>query len=595
MSIQAELSYRDDDPLCSYVAGYLQSVTGDSVAYRATADLAMPVLRFRDERGEEYTDVHALFAVRARQSGYRLGHWLMTRVPVFAWLMEALFALCHRHSRTSLWLARELFGPKLSASRFERTSAIFLRLLGLVYIAAFVSFGMQVRGLIGTQGILPVTRLLHEAVQAYGVAAVWRVPTLAWLYPGDLMLVAICVAGAAGGTLLLFGARHRLLLAAQYVLYLSLISAGQAFMRYQWDALLLEAGFLAIFLPGSARLVPWLYRLLVARFLFVSGMAKLVGGYAGWRSLHALDHFFMTQPLPGGLAWHAAHLPEPALRFITASVLFVEVVMPAFIFLPRRLRMLTAWAVLGLQLLFVLTGIYGFMPVLMAALVLFLFDDHALACLPGRAHRESRPDGKAWNTARIGVAVLIVVLSALTSTAALEQRGAGQSPEASAHALAPLQIVNAYALLRDVPSRRYEIELQGSDDNHVWKTYGFALKPGPAQQSARWHVLASPRLDRQMALAARTGFVRNAWFLHLVMRLLHGSAPVAHLFADNPFVKSPPRFVRAELFEYRFTGRPVHARTGAWWERRFVREFLSPAMLSDKHTSSAVDDAGTHP
>ncbi len=597
MSVQAELAYRDNDPLWRYAVGYLCSVTGDSLVYRASADPAMPALRFRDERGEEYTDAGAFFAVRARAPGYRLGHALMRRWPAFAWLMAVLFTACQRHSRAVSWLARELFGPELRATRFERVSAVFLRLLGLTYIAAFFSFGMQVRGLVGSSGILPLPHLLSEATQAHGWQAFWRVPTLAWLYPGDLMLVTICALGVGGGVLLVSGCRRRTVLAALYVLYLSVVSAGQVFTRYQWDALLLETGFLAIFLPGSVRLVPWLFRLLVARFLFVSGSVKLLGAYGGWRSLHALDHFFMTQPLPAALAWHAAHLPEGALRFMTAAILFIELAMPLFIFLPRRLRMLTAWAVIGLQILLLVTGIYGFMPLLVVALVLFLFDDQAfsrgpLATTMPPAERDT---GKVWHAVRIAAAVLIVLMSGGQVARALSGRAPARPLAALAHALAPLQIVNAYALIRDVPVHRYEIELQGSDDNHIWKTYRFAFKPGSAIPRAPWDVTAQPRLDREMALAARTGFVRNAWFLHLVMQLLHGSTPVSRLFAQVPFTAHPPRLLRAELFEYRFTDPATHARTGTWWERRFLREYLSPAMLSQSEPAHAASGTAARP
>ena len=56
-------------------------------------------------------------------------------------------------------------------------------------------------------------------------------------------------------------------------MYLSLSSAGQDFLSFQWDALLLEAGFLAIFL-GRARIVAWLFRWLAFRLFFLSGAVK---------------------------------------------------------------------------------------------------------------------------------------------------------------------------------------------------------------------------------------------------------------------------------------------------------------------------------
>ena len=82
------------------------------------------------------------------------------------------------------------------------------------------------------------------------------------------------------------------------------------FFTYQWDMLLIEAGFLAIFLTGGSVIVVWLYRLLLFRFLFLAGLVKLASGDATWQQLTALDYHFFTQPLPSPLAWYAAQLPH---------------------------------------------------------------------------------------------------------------------------------------------------------------------------------------------------------------------------------------------------------------------------------------------
>ena len=57
------------------------------------------------------------------------------------------------------------------------------------------------------------------------------------------------------------------------------------------------------------------------------------------------------------------------------------------------------------------------------------------------------------------------------------------------------------------------------------------------------------------------------WFLNFLARLLQGSPPVLGLMNGNPFPDSPPRYVRAKLFQYHFTNFAERGQTGAWWKR----------------------------
>ena len=160
------------------------------------------------------------------------------------------------------------------------------------------------------------------------------------------------------------------------------------FFTYQWDMLLIEAGFLAIFLTAGSVIVVWLYRLLLFRFLFLAGLVKLASGDATWQQLTALDYHFLTQPLPSPLAWYAAQLPHWLLAAATAAALVIELVAVALIFLPRRPRMLAAALVIVFQLGIMLTGSYNWFNLLTVLLCLFLFDDQALR--PRAAERACR-------------------------------------------------------------------------------------------------------------------------------------------------------------------------------------------------------------
>ena len=289
-------------------------------------------------------------------------------------------------------------------------SWVFLRLLGAIYIIAFASLGVQILGLVGEAGIAPVGRYLDAARQGWGVAAYWRMPTLLWLNSSDAVLVAGTLVGLLLGFLVVLGLWDRPALVGLFVLYLSYVYAGQMFTSYQWDLLLLEAGFLAIFLTAGSRIVVWLYRWLIFRYMFLSGAVKLLSGNPTWQDLTALKYHFWTQPLPTPLAWYAAQLPEWVLAAATAVTLIIELVIVFLIFLPRRLRAFAAWCILLFQLAIMLTGNYGFFNLLTMALCVFLFDDAAMRrLLPRRLttwlEYQCAAPGKSGNYHRNGAGV----------------------------------------------------------------------------------------------------------------------------------------------------------------------------------------------
>ncbi len=273
---------------------------------------------------------------------------------------------------------RLLWGPALEPERNTLVSWLFLRLFGAIYVAAFASLGVQVLGLVGPDGILPLGEYLSAARQGWGAAAYWRLPTLFWLGSSDTVLLAATMIGVVLGLLVTLGIWVRPALIGAFVLYLSFVYAGQVFMNFQWDLLLLEAGFLAIFLTAGSHIIVWLYRWLVFRFLFLAGAMKLLSGDPTWRNLTALDYHFWTQPLPTPLAWYAAQLPHWVLASATAVVLAIELGLVFLILLPRRLRTIAAWGVLLFQLLILLTGNYNFFNLQTMLLCIFLFDDAAL-------------------------------------------------------------------------------------------------------------------------------------------------------------------------------------------------------------------------
>lgn len=181
--------------------------------------------------------------------------------------------------------------PKLDAT-------LCVRLIAFIYFIAFTSWGVQAPGLIGSRGILPAAQFFPAVLQSYGQTAYWQAPSLFWLNWSDGALAAGWIAGALFALLAMFVPwkwGRRAALAACLVLWVSLCTAGQEFLSYQWDVLLSEAGLLAIFADDTPIRI-WLFRWLIFRVMFYSGVVKLTSHDPNWKNLTALHYHYETQP-----------------------------------------------------------------------------------------------------------------------------------------------------------------------------------------------------------------------------------------------------------------------------------------------------------
>lgn len=580
---RATLVYDGDCGICRYWVDYWKQQTGDHVVYRpyqeAAGDFpAIPRERFAraiqliEPDGTIYAAAAATFRTLRYAPGRAAWWWMYERIPGFAAVSEGAYAFLARHRGLLSRLSYILWGAPLEPEHYELVSWVFLRLIGIIYIIAFASLAVQIQGLVGEGGILPAGEYLNAAHQGWGVSAYWRMPTLFWLNANDAALITATGLGILLGLLVVFGIWARAALVGLFVLYLSCVYAGQVFMSYQWDLLLLESGFLAIFLTAGSRIIVWLYRWLIFRYLFMSGIVKALSAQPTWHDLTALKYHFMSQPLPTPLAWYAAQLPPWMLAAGTAATLVVELVLVFLIFLPRRLRALAALCILTFQVLILLTGNYGFFNLLTMALCVFLFDDAAIRhVIPQKLSlwvqsRAPRP-GKAATACALVLTLLVfpVGVDRIVQALALPSLPV---VDAVTQAISPWLIVNAYGPFATTTMNRPEIIIEGSDDGQSWREYDFRYKPGPIDRRPSWNIPHQPRLDWQMWFAAYGGFAQNPWFERLLRRLLEGSAPVLGLLGSNPFPDHPPKRVRALLFDYRFADPATHAQTGQWWIRR---------------------------
>ena len=461
---------------------------------------------------------------------------------------------------------------------YRLVSALFLRLLGAIYLVAFASLGVQIEGLIGSQGIVPVSERLAEVALHGGIERYLQIPTLFWLNSSDLALNGATVAGCIAALLVILNIGSRPALIAAFILYLSCFNVCQPFLNFQWDTLLLETGFLAIFLTPQSRIVIWLFRWLLFRLRFMSGLSKLSSGDPAWSGLTALDTYFEVQPLPNPVAWYVHQLPEWLLRFGTGATLFVEILVPFMMFLPRRWRFTAAWITIFWQVLIILTSNHNWINFLTIVLCLFLFDDRALQrVLPQnlQARLNWQPTATANIAKQAGVGLLATFIFVI-GTLKLYELGTNTNIPGIAgkvmHNTSAYSIVNQYHVFPTMTTNRIELELVGSQDGIEWKPYRFKYKPDKLDERPQFIIPHQPRVDWQMWFV--TLHPRHVpWFVYFLEALLDNSPTATALLEHNPFPESPPRFIRVDAYQYHFTNFEEREKTGNWWNRTALGVF----------------------
>ncbi|HWA86980.1 MAG TPA: lipase maturation factor family protein [Opitutus sp.] len=528
--------------------------------------------------------------------------------------------------------------PPPARHSFTLGTAIFLRALAIVHLVAFVSLWVQLPGLIGPHGILPAGEFLRRVHEQIGASAYAELPTLCWIFGTGTFLHILCAAGVILSLLLLAGIASAPCLALLWICYLSLSNAGQNFLSFQWDALLLEATFLAIFLaPWSLRpfwsrwrqgaltplrepprLARWLLRWLLFRLMFLSGVVKLSSGDPTWRDLTALSYHYETQPLPNPVAFYANALPLSVQRACCAGMFVIELFVPFFLFAPRPLRHNAVLLLVALQFAIALTGNFAFFNLLTIALGLLCFDDafwrtatqparrlaarlfrrpvaHTCHTLYDKLLTAPSPDSagnchtlydNAWRLSYwqrtlswAGAAFVVSYTSLLAIPSFAPARRWPDWFNPAVRAVGPFETLNSYGLFAVMTPTRPELIFEGSDDGRDWRAYELPYKPGDLSRAPPFVAPHQPRLDWQLWFAALGPPERNQWVYSVCEHLLRGTPEVLALFAKNPFPQKPPHSIRVVRYDYEFTTPAVHARTGRWWTRTPVDFYIEPLSL----------------
>jgi predicted DCC family thiol-disulfide oxidoreductase YuxK len=586
---------------------------------------------FIDPDGEAFFAAEAVYRSLRYRSSRKWLAWSYDHVPGFAAISETAYKFIAHNRSLGSTVTRLLWGNDVRPPTYFWARRWFLRMLGLIYLIAFVSLWVQVDGLVGSKGMSPVSQFLPAVRQQVGSDAYFLLPTLCWFDSSNTFLHFLCSGGVVLSLLLIFGVAPAVSLALLFIVYLSLTIGGQVFFNFQWDVLLLEASFLSIFLapwrlwprdllwwPGPAfpttattsamaspvsRAGLFLLKFLLFKLMLMSGVVKLTSGDDSWgwvnhsfhwSALTALDYHYWSQPLPTIFSWWADKTPEWFKHFSVAFCLVVEIIAPFFIWAPRRPRLVAAGLMIFLQMVITLTGNYCFFNLLTIALCLLLIDDAAI----GRGMKERAPASPAsqelrppnaksistrWATyAAIAVIVVTFPINAWLIFSAFKPQGRPPGWLANFYEqLEAFRIVNGYGLFRVMTKDRGEIVIEGSADGINWAPYEFKWKPGDVKRAPGWCAPHQPRLDWQMWFAALDTPEQNPWLIGLIARLLEGSRDVTGLLAHTPFPDKPPNYIRAMFYRYRFTNSEERRQTGAWWKRQELREYL-PTISRDQ-------------
>ncbi|MFE2721871.1 lipase maturation factor family protein [Kitasatospora sp. NPDC059327] len=472
------------------------------------------------------------------------------------------------------WFAGWFAAPEYGPSRM-----LVQRLLAVVYLTGFTAAAAQFRALIGAEGMLPVPRFTERVPFR-------RAPSLFHLHYSDRFFAAVSWTGAGLSAALAAGLGDAVplwasmpLWAVLWVLYLSIVNVGQTWYSFGWESLLLEAGFLAVFL-GNADIAPplpvlWLMRWLVFRVEFGAGLIKLRGDRC-WRDLTCLRYHHETQPMPGPLSWFFHHLPAPLHRVEAAANHVTQLVVPVALFLPQPVASWAAVVVVVTQLWLVASGNFAWLNWLTITLALAAVDPARLG-LP--VHARTYQGTPGWFEALATAVTLAVVGLSYWPVRNMLSR-----EQVMNRSFNRLHLVNTYGAFGSVSRIRQEVVVEGTDEptvtpRTVWHEYGFKGKPGDVRRLPRQYAPYHLRLDWIMWFAALSPAYARPWFLPFVARLLANDPATLRLLRHNPFPDAPPTHVRATLHHYRFTDWHELRTTGAWWHRTAPHEYLAPVSL----------------
>jgi lipase maturation factor len=461
------------------------------------------------------------------------------------------------------------------------TRLVLQRGLAIVYLIAFIAVIHQFKPLLGEHGLLPVRQFVKQVrfIESPSIFF-WSPTNFAFDLFGSIG-IALSLFALSG-----FSEKFSNLISAGtwgalWLIYLSFVNVGQIFYAFGWETLLLEAGFLAIFL-GSKKTIPsflviLLFNWLLFRLMFGAGLIKIRGDTC-WHDLTCLQYHYETQPMPNPFSWYFHWMPVWIHKTGVLFNHFTELVVPFAYFAPSPISAVAGLITIFFHSWLFVSGNFSFLGLLTMVLALSTVSDSWLKHVIPIHPPELTPPSPFYWSATLGLTVLIAGLSFYSISNMMSQN---QLMNAS---FEPFHLVNTYGAFGTITRPRYEVIVEGTDEPVLteatrWREYEFIGKPGDVSrtppQIAPYHL----RLDWLMWFAAFSSPSQHPWFISFLEKLLEGDKPVLGLLRYNPFPDEPPKFVRALLYEYHFNTPEERSRIGAIWNRKLIGFYFPPVSL----------------
>lgn len=411
--------------------------------------------------------------------------------------------------------------PSPPPSQYFVSSWIFTRAMGILYFIFFFNILDQIQGLIGSQGISPIAEYQSRIIASPETNYLyWSSPSLFWLANSDEILDYSCYIGMALSIGLIFDISATLCSLLLWLISLSICTMGQEFFMISSDLLLLESGFLLIFLHKPSfnisiqkpifripsNIILWVYRILLFRILVFSGIFRYIGSET-WRNLHYFEYYFEIQRIPNVFSMYLHfELTETIQQALVIWILATEILMPFLIFINAFFRKISALYICLIELFFILSGNHGTFHFSIILLSILLFNDSFWAKLPifsfiffdrsksttSKTQQQTKRSGKnrlqksskfrkiryyLWKYLVISIGILCIILASVPIC--FSSLGYVNPPEpllVTYRAFYPIRIVNFYPL-QNYPSPRLVLAIEASLDAHKWEEIGTSQSP----------------------------------------------------------------------------------------------------------------------
>jgi len=485
------------------------------------------------------------------------------------------------------------------------TRFFYIRFLGLIYFLVFFPLIFQYQGLLGKNGLQPITPYLTRLKDYFlsiDQSYLWSHPTLFWFSQTDFYALTMASIGLILSLIVLFGYANSIILFLLWLLQLSFVHVGQSFWGFGWETNLLEMGFLSIFfvplLNGKSfnknyppsKIIIFLFRWALFRLMFGAGLIKLRGD-ACWTELTCLDYHYLTQPIPNPLSPFFYFLPQWFSKFSVLFNHFVELIVPWFLIFSFKIRTAAGVIFLIFQISIMLTGNYAWINYLTLLMIIPCFDDRALKIFYSpKKWQEIKELKISQSSQKLTLLILLVFILVLSYRPLKNLIGPRQAMNTSYD---QFHFVNSYGVFGSVTKKRHELIIKGTSEEKItpdtlWFEYEIPCKPGDPFKMPCARSPYHYRLTWQIWFAAMGRQEQSPWMAHLVYKLLKGEPHTLDLLEKNPFPEGPPKFIKVDKYLYDFK---KYADKG-WYGRKYVEPYLPPLRGDDANLIKFLKSRG---